>query len=190
MNKNVWDRNLALFKGRFPQLAGLLSAEIARFDAALSADGADAAAELFPFWTVLPAKNGSLSAQEGGLRLHSAYSPEREAEGCLRAGASAGSVRAVVLLGFGLGYAAVQAARLFPQKALVLVEPDAARFLAALALLDWTDVFSCPDVALAVSCTPEQAVALVCRHPAAESAVLQVRAQTEHGRRYFGTWRG
>ena len=34
-------------------------------------------------WTLETAKNGMITASEGGVRLHSAYNPEREAAGAV-----------------------------------------------------------------------------------------------------------
>lgn len=139
------------------------------------------------FSDIAPAKNGSITASESGLHLHSAYNPEREAGTALSAALSQNeNCRAVVFSGFGLGYA-VKAACAFSDKRLILVEPDAAHFLSALYLLDWSDIFAFPDIVLAVGCPPEQAISLISAAGVLNSVFVTVKAQTAHAEPYFNT---
>ena len=103
------------------------------------------------FWKLENAKNGMITASEGGVRLHSAYNPEREACGAVdRDEVFAKS--AIVFYGFGLGYHVIECAKKIIQSdgaspRLVIIEPDIAHFYAAMAVLDWTSVF---EVAFAI----------------------------------------
>lgn len=139
------------------------------------------------FSDIAPAKNGSITAAENGLRLHSAYNPEREAESALEAALSRNEhCRTVVFAGFGLGYT-VKAACALPKKRLILVEPDILHFLSALYLLDWSDIFACPDIVFAVGCPPEQTISLISAGGVLESVFVTVNAHTSHARHYFDT---
>ena len=157
--------------------------------------GTEDEANLHPFWRIANAKNGSPCAEEDGLRLHSAYNPEREAEGAVRAllapqpaqNGSAGTEEpsAIVFLGMGLGYAPLAAAAELPQKTLLIVEPDAEHFLAALLFLDFTALFQHQKLVLAISCTPEQAITLINQNGVEQSRFLCVKSQAHHNEAYF-----
>ena len=58
----IWNKNLELFKNRFPQLYEILNKS--------------STSQI----VVETAKNGSPTAREGNLQLHSKYNPEKEAE--------------------------------------------------------------------------------------------------------------
>ena len=65
---SIWNKNFSAFQNRFPQLAKLTGEQ-----------------PVLPetIWKLESAKNGMISASEGGVRLHSAYNPEREAAGAM-----------------------------------------------------------------------------------------------------------
>ena len=171
---SIWNKNISLFTKRFPQLAQLLLPAISSFSEASVV-----------FSDIAPAKNGSVTASENSLRLHSAYNPEREAQSAVSSAVAGNeNCRAVVFAGFGLGYAVKEACS-FSDKKLVVIEPDATHFLSALFLVDWSDVFSFPNIVLAVGCTPEQAISLINANGVLESAFVSVKAQTAHAQPYF-----
>ena len=114
-------------------------------------------------WTLEKSKNGMITASEGGVRLHSAYNPEREAAGAVGRD-EVFEKSAVVFYGFGLGYHVIEFAKQASvrgtEKALprlVLIEPDVRHFFAAMSLLDWTPVFALEQLVIAVGC-PSDAV--------------------------------
>ncbi len=116
-------------------------------------------ASLCPRLEFLTARNGSVTARDGGVPLHSLYDPEREAgQGVAGKNPSRPSA---VFFGFGLGYHAAAWSRLHPSGRLVLVEPDPARFFAALSVVDWTSVFSLKNLVIAVSCPVSSVLALI-----------------------------
>ena len=145
---SIWNKNYALFKKRFPQLAEMLPAP----------ENPEKLAE--SLWETARSKAGALTASEGGVRLHSAYNPEREAAGAV-AGAGLENKSTVVFYGFGLGYHVIECARKFPDKKIVLIEPDAGHFFAALTLLDWEDVFKVEKLVIAVGCPENQIIHLI-----------------------------
>ncbi len=146
---SIWNNNYSLFKTRFPQLAEMLPPPPKEPEKLIEA-----------IWTTSPSKSGALTASEGGLRLHSAYNPVREAAGAV-AGAGLEDKSTAVFYGFGLGYHLVECARLFPSKKLIIIEPDICRFYAALCILDWTEVFKLENLVIAVCCPEDQILHLI-----------------------------
>ena len=135
---SIWNKNRSAFVSRFPSLEKMFASEIAGVDAICkdsSNDDPPAIGQPFSFWNIVSAKDGSVSAYEGGALLHSAYNPKREAEQTVANSDFAGC-RAAVFFSFRLGYAVEAYARRFPDRAIIVVEPDAARFFASLALTD------------------------------------------------------
>ncbi|MGP1459364.1 MAG: motility associated factor glycosyltransferase family protein [Treponema sp.] len=180
---SIWNKNIRLFQTRFPELAKLFENHIAHFN---SLAGSENEAALHPFWRVSTAKNGMPTAEEGDLRLHSAYNPLREAENFINARQDdCKNADAVLFTGFGLGYAVIEAAKRFPHKDFLIAESDPAHFFASLLLLDWKDVFSLPNIVTAVACTPEQLLTLINRREVRKTAVLTQKAYTEHDAAYF-----
>ena len=97
---SIWNNNYSAFKSRFPQLAELLPPP-------------DIAQVAQPtFWKLEQTRNGMITASENGLRLHSAYNPEREAAGGV-ANEEMQEKSATVFYGFGLGYHVVEWCKLY-----------------------------------------------------------------------------
>ena len=76
-------------------------------------------------WKLESAKNGSITASEGGVRLHSAYNPEREASGAVGRD-EVFQKSAVVFYGFGLGYHIIEL-RIGPTNFMALAKSCACR---------------------------------------------------------------
>jgi len=142
----------------------------------------------FPFWNIVSAKDGSVSAYEGGALLHSAYNPKREAEQAV-ANSDFDECRAAVFFGFGLGYAVEAYASRFPDRAIIIVEPDADRFFASLALIDWTAVFASKECIAALACPPHTVVSFIEKYGVSRCAFFSVPSQTAHASDYFDTLR-
>jgi len=175
---SIWNKNRDSFTARFPSLAEMFSSFLATTDAEDS----------IPFWNVMKAKNGSITATEDGTLLHSSYNPEKESLQTVQKSDFQGCT-AAVFCGFGLGYTPVAYAQAYPGRTLVIVEPDAAHFFAALALIDWTPVFACPSCIIALACPAETVIPLIEQAGIAHSAFFSVPSQTAHARNYFDTVR-
>ena len=138
-----------------------------------------------PFWKLCSAKDGSMSASENGALLHSSYNPAREAEAVVAHSDFQGCT-AAVFYSFGLGYTPVVYAKHFPNRTLLLVEPDALHFFAALTVLDWTPVFSCSECIIALNCDAHTVISLIEKAGGVSScAFFSVLAQTAHAQQYF-----
>ena len=148
---SIWNKNFEAFQKRFPQLAQIAGSEPVLPES---------------IWQLEKSKNGMITAIEGGVRLHSAYNPEREAAGAVNRD-EVFEKSAVVFYGFGLGYHVIEFAKAAAERAsaslekgiviprLVLIEPDIRHFYAALSVLDWTPVFALENLIIAAGCPSE-----------------------------------
>ncbi|MGI5107803.1 motility associated factor glycosyltransferase family protein [Treponema socranskii] len=188
---SIWNKNRSAFVSRFPSLEKMFASEIAEVDAICkdsSNDNPPAIGQPFPFWNIVSAKDGSVSAYENGVLLHSAYNPKREAEQTV-ANSDFEGCRAAVFFGFGLGYAVEAYALRFPDRAIIVVEPDADRFFASLALTDWSAFFACKDCTAALACPPHTVVSFIENYGVSRCAFFSVLSQTSHASHYFNTLR-
>ena len=117
------------------------------------------------FWKLESAKNGMITASEDGVRLHSAYNPQREAAGAVERD-EVFQKSAIVFYGFGLGYHVIECARKIRERGdskirLLLIEPDVGRFYAAMSVLDWTPVFEVENLVVAVGAPAESVLPLL-----------------------------
>ena len=143
---SIWNKNFEAYKKRFPQLAEMTGRTPVPPES---------------IWQLEQARNGTLTASENGVRLHSAYNPEREAAGAVNRDEVC-ERSAVVFYGFGLGYHVIEWAKLKKQNIrLILIEPDINHFYAALTVLDWTPVFELENLILAVGAPAESVLPLI-----------------------------
>ena len=164
---SIWNKNIKLFKERFPQLADFYHNIIE--DITAHGDEKD----IFSFWNLMTAKNGSLTAQiNTNMLLHSSYNPERE--GMSTAEQLAGKNKeTVIFMGAGLGWQFCAMAKLIngggmgatvgtcPVKKLILIEPDPVHFFGALYYIDWSPVFDVKQLVLALGCPADSLIGLL-----------------------------
>ncbi len=183
---SIWNKNFTAFKNRFPQLAQMTGSLPVPPET---------------IWKLESAKNGSITASEGGVRLHSDYNPEREASGAVGRD-EVFQKSAVVFYGFGLGYHVIELAKLLKTRGgevprVVLIEPDIAHFFAAMSVLDWTPVFEIEKLIVAVGAPAESVLPLLedgSRVNIGETGVsdayfFDIPAFTAHAAPYFDTVR-
>lgn len=141
---------------------------------------------LYPFWEVFNAKNGDITAKENSIQIHSAYNPKKEAENLINSKKEEiQTAEAIVFEGFGLLYAAKTAAGLFPQKTIILVEPDVNHFLAPMLLVDAEPLFQHKSIIFACGASSEQAITLINQYGTLNSVFFSSAAQTAHAAKYF-----
>ena len=164
---SIWNKNIKLFKERFPQLADFYHNIIE--DITAHGDEKD----IFSFWNLMTAKNGSLTAQiNTNMLLHSSYNPERE--GMSTAEQLAGKNKeTVIFMGAGLGWQFCAMAKLIngggmgatvgtcPVKKLILIEPDPVHFFGALYYIDWSPVFAVKQLVLAIGCPADSIIGIL-----------------------------
>ena len=186
---SIWNKNYTLFKKRFPQLAQMLLVNT-------EYNEERALEEAKKLWEISPSKAGALTASENGIRLHSAYNPQREAASSI-SNSELASKETAVFYGFGLGYHVIECARQFPEKKLLIIEPDVNHFFASLSLLDWSCVFSVEKLIFALACPPNQIIHLIedtskisLNNEGIRDAVFfDIAPFTAHAQHYFETVR-
>lgn len=151
-------------------------------------------------WLLSQSKNGQITASENSLRLHSAYNPQREAQGAV-ALPEVAQKSITVFYGFGLGYHLIEWAKLYPQKKLLVIEPDLNHFFAAMMTLDLTQVFQLKNLIFAISCPPDQILSLfesfysgqhslsinLADRGVSDAYYFDIPAFTAHAQSYFDT---
>lgn len=156
---SIWNNNLQAFNKRFPQLANIFAREINFVESNL-----DNPQNIYPFWKVFSAKNGSPTASENNLSLHSSYNPQREAAGTIN-NKNFLEFSNIIFYGFGLGYHVIEAAKKILNegldKKIILIEPQPLYFFSSLTILDWTEVFNVEKLVLGLACPPENVLQLI-----------------------------
>ena len=189
---SIWNKNFTAFQKRFPQLAQMTGCQPVAPES---------------IWKLESAKNGMISASEGGVRLHSAYNPEREASGAVGR-EEVFQKSAIVFYGFGLGYHVIECAKQLKARGaatltsatcprLVLIEPDLAHFFAAMSVLDWTSVFEIENLIIAVGAPAESVLPLledtsqvnIGNTGVSDAYFFDIPAFTAHAAPYFDTLR-
>lgn len=136
-NSILFKNNLSLFRARFPELLKNLEQPAKAFETSVETESL-----FFSDFSFLQARNGQITAKENGVLLHSAYDPQREAERNITLPKDKeADVSAGVFYGTGLGYQLNAFAEKYPDKALVLVEPEPLYFFIAMACIDFSAFF-------------------------------------------------
>ncbi len=160
---SIWNKNIHAFKYRFPALADFYHSIIE--DITEHGDEKN----IFSFWNVMPAKNGSLTAQINNMLLHSSYNPEREAMSTASQ-LAAKNKECIIFMGAGLGWQICAMAKLIksaansqdcPVKKIILIEPDPIHFFGALFYIDWSDLFDVEELVIALGCPIDSLMGLL-----------------------------
>jgi len=116
---SLFNKNIDAFTARFPLLAKNLSDAIASFKSGTHR-----------FFEISAAKDGTITASENGMLLHSKYNPGREAEQLVSSFDIQKNTTAS-FLSAGLGYAPITFAQKYPTVPIIIVEPDSAHLFEA-----------------------------------------------------------
>jgi hypothetical protein len=127
---------------------------------------------------LVPTPSGAPTATIDGILLHSRYDPPRDASLQVEREIDA-EATAVIVLGFGLGYCVEAARRRLPLAPLLVVEPDARIFQAALGARDFSKLLSDPRLIVHVGGEPEGLAGLLLGMPLARPAFLRLRPEVE-----------
>lgn len=145
----ILSKNLELFQLRFPQL----------FDALNLEKYCENHEEIMPAGcTLVTTKINSPSVKDNGILLHSLYDPIKESEKLLNSVDT--EKDALVFYGFGLGYSLDLAAKKFPKKIIVLIEPDINYFLLALNFYDWSKIFAHQNLICLINASSKDVVSV------------------------------
>jgi len=157
---NRLQENLRALAGTDPRTAEALAAR----PAAQGPDGI----------TVADSGSGAPALLLDGVYVHGRHAPGRDADAQVRREVDP-SATVVIAIGFGLGYPAEAARRAFPAIPVLVVEPDAALFAAALGARDLRPLLSDAEVHWCVGGEPGRLPALLERLPTARPAFLPLR---------------
>jgi hypothetical protein len=157
----VWELNLRALAAAHPGTA-----------AALAALAGEAAED--PGLVVLETTSGSATMRLDGVYLHGRHDPGRDAAAQVRQEVE-GAATTIIAMGFGLGYGSEAARQLFPSVPLLVVEPDARLFRAALAARDLRTFLADPGVRLHVGGVPDGLPTVLETLPLARPAFLRLR---------------
>ena len=180
---SIWNKNIELFESRFPQLALLLESYVSLFK---KYAGTGDQQNLYSFWKIIPTRTEFPTAEENALKLHSAYNPVKESQNVLKASEKVLSEsEAVAFFGAGLGYTVSEVAKLFPQKTIIWIEPDADHFFSAMLFCNLEAFFKSKNPVIAVSCTPDQTITLLNQNGILNTYFFNINAHTVHNQPYF-----
>lgn len=161
------ENNRKAFADRFPQIARIL--------AETTTERGDVRLVATP--------SGAPTLVRGGLTFHSRHDPRAEAE--RQASGVDSTTTAVIVMGFGLGYAVEWVRRQFPRMPILVLEPDPAVFQAALESRDLTGILSDPSIQFLVSSKPEEVSAFLPALPLGKPAFLRLRPALESNPGWF-----
>ena len=131
-----------------------------------------------PHVRLLPTPSGAPTATVDGVLLHSRYDPRRDAAQQVEREIDP-EATVVIALGFALGYQAEAARARLPEVPLLVVEPDAGIFDAAVSGRDLSRLLADPRVVLHVGGEPEALAGLLETLPLGHPAFLRVRPELE-----------
>ena len=166
------NKNLSLFSKRFPALADMLQKDLTSYEQGNPEP-----------MTLLNAKNGSLTATENNMALHSKYNPEREAVQFISR-FSEEQHQAVVFLSFGLGYAPIEFARTHLSVPMIIAEPDSSYIFQAMTVLDWTPVLEHENLIFAVNAPVDVMRSILGQYKSSSVCILSTPSQTAHCQEY------
>jgi len=123
---------------------------------------------------VIDSAAGTPTLQLDGVYVHGRYAPDRDADAQVRHDVDP-SATAIIVIGFGLGYAVEAARRAFPSVPMLVVEPDAWLLAVALGARDLRRLLADPGVHWCAGAEPERLPALLELLPTARPAFLRLR---------------
>jgi hypothetical protein len=129
-------------------------------------------------------RDGQVTAMLDGLYIHSRFSPEKEAARLVQ-GLSSSAQDTLVIYGFGLGYHIEAFFAAYPEGRVIVVEPDAAFFHAALKLRDFTALFQRKELRLLIAAAPEIIVRLLHEREDESFQVLRLRSVYTKNEDYY-----
>lgn len=174
---SLFRKNSALFETRFPALSALLKDSASLFEARAEELLSECALEL------IPARDGSWTAKENGIMLHSSYAPVKEAG--RMASSVPESATALVFFSFGLGYPVAAAAELMPSLPIIVIEPDPVRLFLSFSVMDWEIIFKHRQLILCVGAQEHQLIPLLENKGLDTLYLFRTPAWENHAKQYF-----
>ena len=170
------EANLRALNARHPDIARLL-AEAAPGEASVDLSSAGSV-------HVLDTASGEPTAVRAGRTFHSRHDPRAEADRQAAREVDEGA-SAVIVSGFGLGYLAEAVRRKFPALPMLVLEPDAEMFQAALSSRDLRSLLSDARTWFLVASRPQEVTSILPALPLAKPAFLRLRPAVESNPEWF-----
>ncbi len=171
MNTNFLQKNLESFSKRFPQLCEALL--MVDFDGTLPTG-----------FEVIAAKNKELTATFEKNYLHSAYNPSSEAKK-LATSKDIQQSDTIVFLGIGLAYGILECSKKYPNKTIVVIEPDPIHLLVSFSYIDWEDFFTHPSLVFLPEAPHQTIIAILEQYGLNECFFVSQKAIMQHAINYF-----
>ncbi len=134
--------------------------------------------------SIVSTPSGFPTALRAGISVHSRRDPRREASAQVAASIE-GTPTTALVLGFGLGYGVEALRERFPGLPVLVLEPDARMFAAALEARDLTAILTDPRVSFLVATRPEEVSSRLGGLPLARPAFLRLRPALEADPAWF-----
>lgn len=177
LSDGPYKKNLVLFEKRFPALSSLLKETAFLFEE--QADTLSSACGL----EILNARDGSLTAKDNGIFLHSAYAPLKEAE--RTAAAVPEDSSGIVFFSFGLGHSLNAAAERMPSMPIIAIEPDPIRLFVSFSVIDWEKIFQHEQLILCIGAQEHQLIPLLEKYGLEFLYTIRTPAWENHAKQYF-----
>ncbi|HPX25632.1 MAG TPA: DUF115 domain-containing protein [Treponemataceae bacterium] len=134
--------------------------------------------------TILPSRSGKPTVKEKGILLHSLYNPEAEALKSVQT-KDLQDKDAVVFLGYGLGYGPIAYSSAFPNKSIILIEPDINRVLWAFQYIDFSPLFNHSSLICLFTAGLHECIGVLEQIGLHNCSFIQQQYFTMHAQHYF-----
>jgi hypothetical protein len=133
---------------------------------------------------VVESKAKVLTAKENGKYWHSFYSPQREASS-LVTNTECKEKSTIVFCSFGLGYGVLEACKNFPEKTIILIEPDVNYALFSFFFTDFSELFSHEKLITLFGAETQQVIQFLEQEGFDNCHFIKNQNQIEHAKNYF-----
>ena len=175
INTELFSQNKSLFENRFSSLAKLI---FENFSYKYIFSYCSEKLEIQNAKTNLP------TVKENGKFWHSVYSPEREATSLIST-SECQEKSTIVFLGYGLGYAALQACKNHPEKTIIIIEPDINYALFPFFYMDFSEIFKHEKLIMLFGAEHQQVISILENQEIENCQFIKNQNQIEHCKEYF-----
>ena len=133
---------------------------------------------------IVESKANLLTAKENGKFWHSFYSPQREATS-LVANSECKEKSTIIFCSFGLGYGVLEACKNYPDKTIILIEPDVNYALFSFFFTDFSTLFSHEKLITLFGAETQQVIQILEQEGFENCHFIRNQNQIEHAKNYF-----
>ncbi len=133
---------------------------------------------------IVESKTNILTAKENGKFWHSFYSPQREATS-LVINSECKEKSTIIFCSFGLGYGVLEACKNYPDKTIILIEPDVNYALFSFFFTDFSEVFKHEKLITLFGAETQQVIQILEQENFENCHFIKNQNQIEHAKNYF-----